>query len=236
MTEHRRWFPVAFLLVLLAASTQAGEDPSAFRSAKPVWLTGRETEMNLAVGFRAEIPRASDPGVVLKVACSTVYRAWLNGAFLAYGPARGPHGYYRIDELPLQGLLHEEQNVLAIEVAGYNVNSYDTLDQPAFLQAEVVAGGNRVLASTAGAGLLFRARVVPDRVQKVQRYSFQRPFIEVYQLSCRFRSVAHRTRRRNSRGTVGRVWQAASSTTRLAAEIRSATAPAKRRAGHHRAR
>ncbi len=183
MIEQRRWLAAALFLALLSLRSDANADPSTFQSARPVWLAGRESEMNLAVGFRAEIPRQATDSVVLKVACSTVYRAWLNNQFLAYGPARGPHGYYRIDALPLPGLLSDERNVLAIEVVGFNVNSYDTLDQPAFLQAEVVADGDKVLASTAGQGHLFRARLVPDRVQKVQRYSFQRPFIEVYRLA-----------------------------------------------------
>ena len=73
-------------------------------------------------------------------------------------------------------------NVVAFEVAGYNANSYYLLDQPSFLQAEVVAGG-KVLASTDGSGAPFDATILKERVQKVQRYSFQRPFSEVYRLA-----------------------------------------------------
>ena len=38
------------------------------------------------------------------------------------------------------------------------------------------------MASTAAAGVPFEATILGYRVQKVQRYSFQRPFIEVYRL------------------------------------------------------
>ncbi|HEX2971024.1 MAG TPA: hypothetical protein VHP11_01755, partial [Tepidisphaeraceae bacterium] len=69
-----------------------------------------------------------------------------------------------------------------IEVAGYNVNSYYLLDQPAFLQAEVVTP-DKTLASTAGDAVQFSAGILSYRLQKVQRYSFQRPFIEVYRQS-----------------------------------------------------
>ena len=86
-----------------------------------------------------------------------------------------------MDEWDLSGKLAAGQNVVAIEVAGYNCNSYYLLDQPSFLQAEIVADG-KVLASTAGEGVPFTAAVLEHRVQKVQRYSFQRPFIEVYRL------------------------------------------------------
>jgi alpha-L-rhamnosidase len=159
--------------------------PPAFRSAKPVWPKGRTTEMNLLVGFRATVSRPGKRSVLLRVAASTLYRARVNGAFVGHGPARGPHGYFRVDEWDLTGALRPGKNVVSLEVAGYNVNSYCLLDQPSFLQAEVVAGDD-VLASTAGKGHRFDAAILDDRVQKVQRFSFQRPFIEVYRLKAGF--------------------------------------------------
>lgn len=172
------WLTLAFSS--LAFSASAGE-AAMFRSAKPVWPAGRETEMNLLVGFRAVLAGQPPQKPVLRVAASTLYRARVNGEFLGHGPARGPHGYYRVDEWDLSGKLAAGQNVVAIEVAGYNCNSYYLLDQPSFLQAEIVADG-KVLASTGGEGVPFTAAVLAHRVQKVQRYSFQRPFIEYYRL------------------------------------------------------
>ena len=133
------------------------------------------------MGFRAvfECPPGDSP--MLRIAGSSLYRIYLNGQFAGHGPARGPHGFYRVDEWPL-GRCAAGKNTLAIEVAGYNVNSFYLLDQPAFLQAEVVSHG-RVLASTAGQGVPFEATILTQRLQKVQRYSFQRPFIEYYRLS-----------------------------------------------------
>lgn len=160
-------------------------EPCAFQSARPVWPTGRETEMNLTTGFRAIFSSQPEQRVSLKIAASTVYRAWLNGSFVAVGPARGPHGYYRMDVLDLSRHLRAGQNVLAIEVAGYNVNTYNTLDQPSFLQAEVVTDRDEVLAATGADGLDFVATIPGARVQRVQRYSFQRAFIEVYRQSPR---------------------------------------------------
>ena len=71
-------------------------------------------------------------------------------------------------------------NVVAFEVAGYNANSYSLLDQPSFLQAEIVAGER---SSPQRAERRAFHRVLKERVQKVQRYSFQRPFSEVYRLA-----------------------------------------------------
>lgn len=167
---------------VFGAAAEGAEEPAAFVSARPVWPKGLQREMNLLVGFRAviEAPQEGEPPV-LRLTASTLYRAWLNGEFLGHGPARAAHGFFRVDQWPLASKLRPGKNLLAIEVAGYNVNSYYLLDQPAFLQAEVLAG-QRVLASTAGAGAGFVAQVLPYRVQKVQRYSFQRPFIEYYRL------------------------------------------------------
>ncbi len=120
--------------------------------------------------------------MLLRATGATLYRVFLNGQFLGHGPARGPHGFFRVDEWDLTAKLQPGENVVAFEVAGYNANSYYLLDQPSFLQAEVVAGG-KVLASTGGSGAAFTATILKERVQKVQRYSFQRPFSEVYRLA-----------------------------------------------------
>lgn len=165
-----------------AAPHVATADPEiAFRSARPVWPQGREKEMNISVGFRAVFEAPAGHHVHLRLTGSTLYRIYLNGEFLSCGPARTAHGHFRVDLLDLTPLLAAGRNLIAIEVAGYNVNSYYVLDQPSFLMAEVATEAV-VLASTAGSGAPFKARILSERLQKVQRYSFQRSFSEVYHL------------------------------------------------------
>ena len=178
MASLRNGFLAAVAVASACASAPRQDAPPAFASARPVWLEGREGEKNLFAGFRAVVEPPAGKAV-LRVAASTLYRAWVNGRFAGHGPARGPHGHYRLDEWDLSALLRPGRNVVAIEVAGYNANSYYLLDQPSFLQAEVAAGG-KVLASTGGGGTRFEAAALPERVQKIQRYSFQRPFAEAY--------------------------------------------------------
>lgn len=174
---------LGFATFASAPQALAASDPTpTFRSAQPIWLEGREREMNLTVGFSATIAKPASAPVTLRLTGATLYRIWLNGQFAGHGPARAAHGFYRVDELDLTARLHSGDNVIAIEVAGYNANSYYVLNQPSFLQAEVVAG-DKVLASTAGTGRAFSAHVVTERVQKVARYSFQRPFSEVWRLA-----------------------------------------------------
>mgnify|MGYP002510834010 CR=1 FL=1 len=147
-----------------------------FKRAQAIWARGREEEMNCELAFRAVIP-AGD--VELHLAASSVYRLWINGEFVSAGPARAAHGYYNVDEIRLGRRLTQQENVAVIEVVGYNVNSYDTLDQPAFLTAEFLREGD-VIACTAGEGI--QVHELKQRVRKIQRYSLQRAFGECYRL------------------------------------------------------
>lgn len=182
----KRALGVALLSVLSYASviamTTGSTDIASFVSAKPVWVEGREREMNVSVGFRATVDGQNADKAVVRLTGATICRLFVNGEFLGYGPARGPHGFFRVDEWPLTGHCKPGPNVIAIEVAGYNANSYNFINQPSFLQAEIVAG-QTVLASTAGAGVPFEAQALDCRIQKTQRYSFQRPFSELYCLT-----------------------------------------------------
>ncbi len=133
--KTRKGWPLAGLLAIVILGTPAcGQEDPRFLSAKPVWLPGHETEMNLTVGFRAcfDWPDGSavEKRATLKIAAATIYRASINGKFLARGPARGPHGYYRVDQLDITRLLRPGRNLVAIEVAGYNVNFYENFLLP----------------------------------------------------------------------------------------------------------
>lgn len=172
---------ITSILVLTGMSLVAAPPTVDFISARPVWLEGRETEMNVYAGFCAAVDASVEEPVTVRIAASTLYRLYVNGEFVGHGPARGPHGYYRVDEWTALPWQDDGQNVVAIEVAGYNANSYYVLDQPSFLQAEVIAGDD-VLAATGDEEHPFTGFALPERVQKVQRYSFQRPFMEVWRL------------------------------------------------------
>jgi len=137
--------------------------------------------MNLFVGLRAVFEASPDRQVHLRVAGATLFRIYINGKFLTSGPVRGPHGFFRVDLLDITPLLVAGKNSVCIEVAGYNVNSYYILNQPSFLQAEITTDA-KVIASTAGEGRPFEAKILSERIQKVQRYTFQRAFSEVYRI------------------------------------------------------
>lgn len=152
-----------------------------FISARPVWPEGLSLEKNCFACFRTVCDKPDGDAVSVRVTASSRYRLYVNGEFAGHGPARGPHGWYRVDEWPVNDMLVEGDNIFVIEAAGYNVNSYYLLNQPSFVQAEVVSDG-KVVRSTGAKSGDFQAMLLPGRVKKVQRYSFQRPFIEYYRI------------------------------------------------------
>ena len=149
---------------------------------KPDYLDEQYTmeELDSVLG-RADIVAMVLPGgeATLYLAASTLYRLWVNGAFAGAGPARAAHGYYCVDCVELTDRLNREKNVVVIEVLGCNVNTYDTLDQPSFLTAEILRDHQPVLWT---GDSHFQAYDLKQRVQRIQRYSFQRAFTECYHL------------------------------------------------------
>lgn len=98
-------------------------DQQFFSKAVPVWIDSRnvkksesdkfytlttsgrhdsrQSEKNLTASFRACFNLEQTSNVVLKLAASTDYRAFVNGKFLGHGPCVAGHGYYRVDEYNL---------------------------------------------------------------------------------------------------------------------------------------
>src|SRR4051812_17494689 len=146
MIPIRRYYCfVVSLFVALVARSAA--DEMQFKTARPIWPAGRETEMNLLVDFRATFQRPGSSPVIVRLAGSTLYRLVVNGEFAGHGPARAGHGFYRVDEWDITPHLRGGRNEVTVEVAGYNANSYYLLNQPSFLQAEIVSA-QTVLAAT----------------------------------------------------------------------------------------
>ncbi len=160
---------------LALCASAAVESVAGFTKARPVWPEGRETEMNCHVGFRGEFDWQGGD-LKLKLAGCSLFRVFVNGRFVAYGPARGPKGWFRVDEWNLGGAAKKGRNVLQIEGVAYNVGTYYVINHPGFLQAEVTSGGKVLLATGDDAVKAYGT----DRIQKTVRYSFQRAFSEAY--------------------------------------------------------
>ncbi|MCQ2433562.1 MAG: hypothetical protein MJ175_13245, partial [Clostridia bacterium] len=139
-----------------------------FIKAVPVWPLGRAEEMNLTCRFTAEVKKTDKP-VMLRMAGSTVYRVFVGGKIAAYGPARGPKNWFRVDEIPMNRFLCADENIIVIEVMGGNINNFYTMDQPSFLQAELLIDGVPAAWTAAEGGM--PCDIITERVQKVEKYS-----------------------------------------------------------------
>ena len=171
-----------FVVLVLACAcfiSKAQSEPCTFVEAKPVWSEGRAHEKNLFLSFRevVEVSRIEEATIRLTASCD--YRLSVNGKFVGHGPCVAAHDFYRIDAYDLKPHLRRGKNVIAIEVAGYNVPSYYLLAQPSFLQAEVELNG-KIVAAT---GKEFEAYALGQRLSEVPKFSFQRTSTEEYDLT-----------------------------------------------------
>ena len=147
-----------------------------FQKAVPVWEEGQEMTMNYTLEFKAQLQGRDE--YILYLAGSSSYLVFVNDRFLAHGPARAAHGFYKVDRLSLADYLQEGENQIVVRCSGYNVNSFSYINAPSFLCAEICLGGNVVRAT----GYNFEAYTYPQKVRKTQRYSYQRTFAEAYLL------------------------------------------------------
>ena len=148
-----------------------------FQIARPIWGKGHEDELNSSLFFVVALPNRAK---TLRIAGCSFYRASLDGTYFAYGPSRDAHAYYRVDSWPIEA--KEDTHTLVIEVSGYHCNSFYSLNEAPFIQAEVLDEEGNVLAAT---GKDFRVYLNEGRLRKVTRFSYQRAFSESYRLSPR---------------------------------------------------
>ncbi len=168
-------FKLIMMFFMFACSAHAVQ----FDVAQPIWTTAEKGEINSSVAFTTHFEWDGKAALKLRLAGCSIFKVFVNGEFAAYGPARGPHGWFRMDEWDLSRVAHKGDNHLKIVGVAYNTTTYYIIEHEPFLQAEVLADG-KVVRST-GDGK-WKASFT-DRVRKTQRYSLQRSQSEVYEVS-----------------------------------------------------
>ncbi|GHU98363.1 hypothetical protein FACS1894211_01990 [Clostridia bacterium] len=139
---------------------------------KCVWAKDYKDGMNVTVGFRTLLPAGE---FLFRIAASNTFRIFVDGEFLAYGPLRSAHGYSNISEYEVK---LKKSTHIAVEVASYYTDAYYAVKEEAFFACEVLSGSG-IIADTDA----FRGYLIDDRIKKVSKYSFQRPFVESYIMS-----------------------------------------------------
>ena len=148
-----------------------------FKSAIPVFAKGKEGSLNYPLTLFAEISSLRD--TTLFISAFSFYRLYINGVFVCAGPARAARGYARVDSIELGKYNTEGKNSIEIQIAGYNCGSLSTARQTSFVVCELRNSENVLLYT----GRDFEGYFDFRRVQKVERYSFQRHFSEIWRVS-----------------------------------------------------
>lgn len=146
-----------------------------FIEAVPVWEEGREEEMNYSLILRYAADGNED--TELRVSASSRYQIFVDGIFFAAGPSEADKGFFAVDRYDLQKELSDNKSVISIIAAGYNTESSYCPDEPPFICAEIVRDGEVVFATGRDD---CEAAHWTGRVQKTQRFSYDRPFSESY--------------------------------------------------------
>ncbi len=172
-----------FILLQTFSICFANQKPF-FKEAKPVWAAGAQLEKNLTIGLHGVVEINSFKDAEFNIAASSCYKMFLNGKFIGFGPSIAAHDYFRVDRYDLSKKLKKGKNILAIVVSGYNVDSYYIPNQSSFVQAELVIDGTVLLLSSSGnENNSFKMIASGQRKKEVEKFSFQRTFLEEYQLN-----------------------------------------------------
>ena len=153
-----------------------------FENAKPIWLKGKTLEMNIMAGFKCNFESDKTKKTKIKIAGLTVFKVYVNGKFIFFGPDRTAHGFARVKILNISEHLNMGLNTICIEACGYNANGYGQINEPSFLQAEILED-NKPVKFTSATNKHFTAYHLTQKIQKTQRYSFQRAFAEAYRIN-----------------------------------------------------
>lgn len=147
-----------------------------FKCAKPVWILGKEDEMNVQAVFKTNVKITKT--TELHIAGTVFYRVYVNGKFVGFGPARTAYKHVRKDVFSLSDYVNNENTdtEIIIEAMGNHCRSLYTVFQPSCVMAEV-RELDEVLSYT---GKDFMAYLPNCRVQKAERYSLHRHFCEVW--------------------------------------------------------
>ena len=81
-----------------------------FEKALPVWISGRSEEKNLRAVFRTY--KEIKDGTYINVATSCVYSLYVNGKFVAFGPARSGRNHFRIDKIDLSAFKDDKKQLI----------------------------------------------------------------------------------------------------------------------------
>ena len=134
------------------------------------WGKDLQNERNVTLAFVLSLQEKKTFSV--RLAAATCYKIYADGTFFAFGPQRAAHGFARVANYTLCA------KTLVVEVYSPYVRTFCWIKQPPFFACELTdEQGGKYSAKD------FTCYRLTDRVQRVQRYSYQRTFAEIYRMA-----------------------------------------------------
>ena len=143
---------------------------------KAVWANNLQESKNTTLAFSLDFD--GEKGFEMDLAAASLYRVYLDGRFIAFGPQRAAKGYARNFHFSLRG------KRLVIEVENIYVETFWVIKQAPFFACEITTDDGKKYSAED-----FECRLLTDRIQKVQRYSYQRGFAETYKMKADRRNL-----------------------------------------------
>lgn len=140
--------------------------------SKFVWAEDEQKTMNCNLVFCAEVYVGSMRTVKAQISAFNLYKLYINGKLVTFGPSRSAKGYFRVDKKSLR--LQKGKNEIAVLVSAYNVANFSYVKNNPFF-AFVCEIDGKVYTATD-----FKCFELDYRVKNAQRYSYQRGFSEYY--------------------------------------------------------
>ena len=132
-----------------------------------VWAKNKSFEKNLSLAFVLKLNEETEMNV--KISASSFYKLIIDGNMVGFGPQRASHGYFRAQRFSVKG------NVVVVEVTNVGIKTFCWIKQPPFFTCEIITDKGKTYNQND-----FTCYLLTDRIQKVQRYSYQRGFAENY--------------------------------------------------------
>lgn len=136
---------------------------------KAIWGKGLGNEMNVMLAFVLDLTKTEE--CTMHMAAEICYKIYADGKFVCFGPQRAAHGYARINDYKFTA------KRIVVEINSPHDKNFCWIQQQPFFACELKAENRTYSAAD------FSCYRLTDRVHKVQRYSYQRGFAEVYKLS-----------------------------------------------------
>lgn len=139
-----------------------------------VWADPGE-KRNVELCFSCRLKQSRN--ITIELVARDIYNLFVNGKFVSYGPSRAAKGYCRVDRLDISPYLTETNNIICVYVQSNYTNALCCVKEEPLFGARILQD-SRILKQTED----FRCSYMADKLNKVERMSSQRGFLEVYDM------------------------------------------------------